>query len=209
MITLTDEKYSITMRKASYDKANKIYMTDSCPGEFDYGSLGVVDFDAVTKKYCAEKKLIATAHSNDALLCSRDGSAYVFVEFKNGKLVYERKKGDTIERRINDETIAELREKIQESILIFLDIQDEKVSFARENMEYILVYNIVNDPPTENEVCIERSVDKIHGALNRTSKNEFIRFGLRRFKGYLLKDVHTYTPSQFEAYMKNHIQPTA
>lgn len=173
--------HKTTMKQTSKDDSNKDdikYMTES--------SHTVINFDAVAKDYKAKHHLSATPCSNDALFMTRD-NVFVFVEFKNGRL------GSVKNGRFRDdkEIVCELREKIRDSALLFMDIIEEKVSFARDHIEYILVYN------EEKNSCKEIAMH-----FGKMADTEIIRFGLERFKGYLLKDVHTYTPNQFEEYIK-------
>ena len=80
-----------------------------------------INFDKVKEEYC-KKHNTKDSQSNDSVF-SFNGQDY-FVEFKNTKKLDGK----------------DLRRKIRDSLLIYLDIIDEKLSIARENLGYILVY---------------------------------------------------------------------
>ncbi len=179
-----------TMREASLDDAKGVYLTDSCSGEIDYTKIQVIDFDDVKDAYCGSLQIKGDYPcSNDALFCSVQ-DRLVFVEFKNGAV-----------SKFN------LSRKMYDSILILTDVLQKGISYTRENVEYVLV---CREKILDKEEAQDREEIKNHISQKALSEGyELISFGLERFKGYLLKDVHTYTPSQFEAYMKDHMQPTA
>ncbi len=180
----------ITMREASLDDAKGIFLTDSCPGKVDYAGIKVIDFDAVKDMYCMNLQIEeGYPCSNDALFLSIQDKL-VFVEFKNGA--------------VNQYNLSR---KMYDSILILTDILQKGISYTREAVEYVL---LCKEEMLDKEIKQDR--EKIRNHINRKARSEgheFISFGLRRFKGYLLKDVHTFTPSQFEDYMKDHTQPIA
>lgn len=80
-----------------------------------------INFDKVKEEYCKKHKT-KESQSNDSIF-TLNGQDY-FVEFK-----------DTEELDGKD-----LHRKIRDSLLIYLDIIDEKLSIARESLGYILVY---------------------------------------------------------------------
>lgn len=177
-----------TMRKASLDDAKGVYLTDSCSGEIDYTKVQVIDFDDVKNAYCGNLQIKGDYPcSNDALFYSAQG-VLVFVEFKNGEI-----------KKFN------LSRKIYDSILILTDIIQKGISYTRENVEYVLV---CREKFLDKEEAQEREKIKNHISQKALSEGyELVSFGLERFKGYLLKDVHTYTPTQFEKYMEEHAIP--
>ena len=80
-----------------------------------------INFDKVKEEYCKKHKT-KDSQSNDSVF-SFNGQDY-FVEFKN-----------------TENPIAKgLYGKIRDSLLIYLDILDEKLSVVKENLGYILVY---------------------------------------------------------------------
>ena len=108
------------LKRLSLDdgKGQKIYMTQF--------TRSAVNFDAVKKEYSSPLKLSKVPSSNDALFDDGKGSL-VFVEFKNGFITREK--------------ILEIWKKIYDSTLIFTDITSTGISYTREHMKYILVYN--------------------------------------------------------------------
>ncbi len=117
-----------TLEEASYDKTNSQYMTHS---HFE-----VVHFDKVKEKYIFKKIGISSKElrSNDALVLLNDGkkTKFIFIEFKNGNL----------DKVYHEEFEHEkIRSKINESLWILNDILEETISFDKQNINYILVYN--------------------------------------------------------------------
>ena len=169
-----------TLKRTSRDDGSGewIYMTES--------DLQVVNFDKVMKKYCADVG-ISLPCSNDALCENNGNERLTFIEFKNGKI-----------------KSYELDQKIYDSLLVFTDIINEGISFTREEMDYILVYNEEKNPPDntedrdKNHINDSESRCDIARILSEKGGKEFIRFGLNKFKGYSFKDVHTYTKNEFD-----------
>ena len=170
-----------SLQKTSYDETNKCYMTDS--------QLQVIHFDNVVKNRGKEFGP-ERPKSNDALYIADDGKMY-FIEFKNG--------------RIGTEVKLELKLKICESLLMFMDITKKDLCFIRENLSYILVYNEEGYPLTNQEL---KELDGIMSRLNPltvrlSSKAEeyFVRFAFRRFKNFYFKEVFTLNKEEFEDYI--------
>lgn len=113
-------KYKSTLKDTSKEQNEVVYMTESL--------YNVVNFDSVKKKSCNRK--FCGLRSNDALLIPSPNSneKFAFIEFKNGCI---EDKG----------AITQITEKIYESLLIFNEIVQENLSFDKENIVYILVYN--------------------------------------------------------------------
>lgn len=106
-----------TLHNLSRDTSHNEYMTDS--------QLLAVNFDEVKRIYCnrhgmSEEK----ASSADALL--QKGEAAYLIEFKNGDA---RKKKN------------EIKEKSNESVMIYCDLTEREISDTRRYLEFILVYN--------------------------------------------------------------------
>lgn len=110
------QKHQTTLKETSHNDAAGQYMTDFL--------WQVIDFDAVKTDYMRAYHCDPIPASNDALLY-RDGK-YFFIEFKDGNMRTE---------------IHEVKRKIFESLLLFGDITDTTISYLRENVSYILVYN--------------------------------------------------------------------
>ena len=177
------------LKETSIDKrdSNNIkYMTDS-----EYKA---INFDNVKNAYVKDLNLSVNPKSNDALFINKNNQL-VFVEFKNGFMD-------------NGKKFA-VRKKIYDSIIILTDILNVGISKLRDNMEYILVYNEnVNSNEYEvNEknkyIQSSKSYDNFAKNLGKLANDEYVCFGIKMFKNYCFKDVHTYTEKEFEEYLRN------
>lgn len=130
--------------------------------------------------------LSSTPCSNDALYIGKDNKIF-FVEFKNGALGKNKK------------MIFNVYNKIYDSLLIFNDIVHQNISFCRENLYFILVYNESKNSYEECETKHEDSPKAMIGKLiHNKAKKKFVRFGLDKFEKIYFKEVFTYTESEFE-----------
>lgn len=109
-----------SLKKTSLDNrdGHKKYMTES--------ELTAVCFDDVKDEYVELLGMSEIPKSNDALFDEGNGTL-VFVEFKSG--------------HIDSQKQFAIRKKIYDSTLIFTDITSTGISYMREQMKYILVYN--------------------------------------------------------------------
>jgi len=153
------------------------YMTNSM--------LNVVNFDMAKDKYIKGLKISETAKSIDALYVSNDGDMY-FIEFKNGK--------------VNSDEKRRVKLKILSSLLILTDIVDASISYTRQNLSYILVYNETKNPrkTKNNDSQGSPSRTEIGEYFMKKGKEKYIRFGFGRFKNLYFKDVFTVTEEKFE-----------
>lgn len=179
---LRDSKNRCSLKEASKDfsdASHMQYMTES--------ELEVINFDLVKRQYLNNLNLSEDfASSIDAIIPSKE--SIVFVEFKNGK----------VENR-------NIKSKIRDSLLIFLDIIGGNLTFSRQNIEFILVYNSAKHPlpkQSSNEL-VQNSPSRVElsSCLAKKSGEEFIQFDLERYKKLYFKSVHTYTKDEFEAYL--------
>ena len=174
------KKNMSTFKETSYDKDGEKpgYMTDS--------QIQVINFDKVKDGYIKNLALSNTPCSNDALYFGKDNKIF-FVEFKNGVL------DERPRRNFN------ICKKIYDSLLIFNDIVHQNISFCRENLYFILVYN---ENKNKREACKteqeESSKAIISKKIHKKAKKKFVRFGLDRFEKLYFKEVFTYTESEFE-----------
>ena len=156
-------------------------------------TLGVVNFDAVKNEYVKGLAVSEVPASNDALFISDDGE-YYFIEFKFGY--------------IDKQKVYAIWLKIFESLLLFTDIIGVGVSFTRNNMNYILVYNEGNNPTKDinGGMQVSPSREKIQRYFREVKANtKFIRFNLERFEKLYFKSVYTYNKKQFEdEFLKKH-----
>lgn len=169
-----------TFKETSYDKDGKVprYMTNS--------EIQVINFDKVKDCYIKDMFLSNTPCSNDALYIGKDNKIF-FVEFKNGALEKNRK------------MIFNIYNKIYDSLLIFNDIVHQNISFCRDNLYFILVYNESKNSYEECETKQEESPKAmISKFIHNKAKKKFVRFGLDKFEKIYFKEVFTYTESEFE-----------
>ena len=171
-----------TFKETSLDDGGKEnqYMVDS--------EIEVINFDRVKSAYIKGMRLQDTPLSSDALY-ERQPGEYFLVEFKNG--------------RLNKTDIYSVQKKIYDSLLIFNDIMDTNISFCREHVDFILVYNESKNPKSTDEAG--NSLDAptpsrvaIGQHLSKKANSHFIRFGLKQFKTIYFHDIFTYSVQEFE-----------
>ena len=146
-----------------------------------HSEIKVVNFDEVKNEYIRDMKLPITPCSNDALYVDAD-KKYYLVEFKNGKM--------------NKLKIYNVQNKIYDSLLIFCDIVNQNISFCRENVSFILVYNEGKNPLEEGKQ--ENPRVAIGKYFSAKANKKFIRFDLEKFRTLYFKDVDTFTEKEFE-----------
>ena len=190
------DEFQSTLEETSYDSDNGTYMVHS--------QLQVCPFDKVKEWYVSEKIPYANPNpkSNDALYFGERES--YFIEFKNGK--------------ITNAVNFEINKKIYDSLFILFDLQYvdkagkpvNSISYTRENMNYILVYNEENykqaGPTTQTKDGLKRQKEasesqhrtNLYKTVRKLAKEEFVLFGLDQFRNYFFKNVHTYTQAEFE-----------
>ena len=191
MINLYDVKFKTTLMEASEDDKNGEYMTQSTEK--------VIDFDKVKEEYIKNIHPKVTPASNDVLM-KIDDKIY-FIEFKNGN--------------ITKKEIYNVKRKIFESLLIFSDITGETISFTRENVNYILVYNgekskkYIEHIIEERQKCnlnkleddeIQESVafDEFTSQMAKLANYHMDIFGLdKQFSKMYFKSVKTYDIDEF------------
>jgi len=139
--------------------------------------INVINFDYVTKKHIKNKRFGGDrAASNDALYIKNNDEIY-FIEFKNGK--------------IDTEAKLEIKLKICESLLIFMDIINKDLSFTRESVKYILVYNQEKNASESKDYLYKHKIEE-------KAKEKSIQASLRRFEKLYFKEVFTVTKEEFE-----------
>ncbi len=155
-----------------------------------------VNFDGVKEEYVKLLGVSEIPKSNDALF--DDGKGYlVFVEFKNGFM-------DRLKQ-------FAVRKKVYDSALIFTDITSTGISYMRDHVKYILVYNeTVNRCNTLDEDLKKKqkttvqpspSFDSFAKNVGKCANEEYVCFGLKMFQNYCFKEVHTYTEAEFDDYL--------
>lgn len=178
-------KNKTTLKKTSYNDAAHCHMTESL--------LSVVDFDDVKNEYIRIHPCFPIPSSNDALAII-DGKLY-FIEFKDGNMQSE---------------IHDVKRKIFESLLIFCDIINDTISFTRQQVNYILVYNkqksetYIKRLLKRNEVQETPSLDSLMNDLGKLADYNIDYFGLRKqFQNIYLKDVYTYKKEDFNQWLEH------
>lgn len=165
-----------TLHDTSYDEDNNQYMTNS--------TFPAIDFDDVKTSYVLSNSTISSANmrSNDALIIldSINGK-FLFIEFKNGNIQSSHKK-------------EEIRCKIAESLLIFNDIIKENLTFDRNSVNYILVYNKNNNPKFQNQRT--SSLTKIATSIGATANMTYLINGFDRYRAYF-HDIKTINETEF------------
>ena len=152
------------------------YMTNS--------EIQVINFDKVKESYIREMNLSDTPCSSDALYIGKEEKLF-FVEFKNGAM--------------KNNKIYNVYNKIYDSLLIFNDIVQKNISFCREHLNFILVYNEEKNPCEMNDIKQQDSSKIIISkCIHKKAKKKFIRFGLDKFEKIYFKEVFTYTEKEFE-----------
>lgn len=173
----------ITLKEASKDDSdisNIQHMTDC--------ELEAIDFDLVKRKYANSLKLSdEVAASVDALL--QIGEHIVFVEFKNGK--------------VNNRNI---KDKARDSLLIFCDVAGKTISYMRERVDLIVVYNLEKNPlPNQIEKGrFQESPSRIviGNYFAEKAQKEYILFDLQRYERLYFREVHTYSKEEFREYLR-------
>jgi len=170
-----------TLKKTTHSEQGDmaIYMTES--------NLEVIDFDAVKREYMRGIISSESPTSCDALFVDNRGKYYL-IEFKSGY--------------ISKTKSYEIWLKILDSMLIALDILNKGISFSREAMSFILVYNEGKNPQDAfgdgMQVSDSRTAIAEH-FIERKAKKKYIRFNLERFEKLYFKDVYTYSEEAFES----------
>lgn len=180
-----ENKSSLKETSKDSDSPNPECMTNS--------EIEVINFDKVKESYIKDMKLSYTPCSNDALYIDKNGELY-FIEFKNGI--------------IKPHIIFNVYNKIYDSLLIFNDIVGKNISFCREHVNFILVYNEGKnssedyDNKNSSKDCKIKNQDSSKARIGKyfysKAKKKYIRFGLERFEKLYFHEVFTYTEQEFE-----------
>ena len=136
-------------------------------------SLEVINFDKVPNEFSRGNHWPSVPKSNDALYI--DSPLWTFIEFKNA--------------RDGNVDKVDIYRKIYDSIIMLLELGIvPDMDFVRKHIVYILVCRAKK---SENLAVI-------HKHAQSRAKSETILFDLRNLKDYLLAEVHTYSPEEFE-----------
>lgn len=159
----------------------------------------VINFDKVKETYTKNNNF--ELKSNDALYISKN-NIYYFIEFKIGELLKKNDDKNNNDINIKYDVKKELQLKIYDSIFTLSDIEDSNgdkyikdiVDFSKNNIEYIFVYYSKNNGEL-----------KINSHLLKKANINLDRFGLKKFKKFLLKEVYIYDEEEFEREFINKI----
>lgn len=176
------------LKNVSYDDDGQISLIKSEVTCLNFDKIKAIYFEEHSKKYkeLNKSKYPGYPYKEMHEYCSNDAVAIFddmdyFIEFKN-KAKLDNKKD-------------KITEKIKDSILIYLDILDEKLSYTRNNLGYILVYN-----PRKSE----KEIDKINAMIKKYGHTELDKFGLRsNFEDFYFKKVRIMSKEEFEIFLKN------
>lgn len=157
-----------------------------------------IDFDKVKeyyfKKHNNKHKLIHERNnyenkyfymkeysSNDAVKVFNDMD--YFIEFKNQNKPEKNK----------------IYGKIKDSLLIYMDIFDENLSYTRENLGYILVYNPKKDINDKSGLGQYEEYDKLQNKIKSLAKRKVDKFSLKsNLEEFYFKDVIVLSKNEFE-----------
>lgn len=140
-----------------------------------------INFDKITAQYFINNRIGKGEKKNKGSYPCKSNDSVVeyknmdyFVEFKNSM----------------DPRKKELYGKIRDSMLVYLDIIDEKLSYARENVGYILVFQI------------DKGFPKIEKGIRNLAKQEMEYASIRtNCKGLYFKDVLFMSAEEFEKFV--------
>ena len=167
-----------TLREVSVDNHNgtNFYMSES--------PVPVVNFDTVKNQYILGLSVPEPPASNDAFFVDNQGELY-FIEFKAGNM---------------ERNIHQVRRKLFDSLLVLTDIISKGVSFTREHLNYILVYDETINPGFDDNTAFQvtPSRERINSRYIKKGGGEFIRFHLRRFQRLYVKCVYTVGREEFD-----------
>ena len=169
------EENKTTFKETSKDDsdASQIqYMTES--------ERRVIDFDAVKTCYanrlgCTEE----TAASADALTVLKN--RITFVEFKNGK--------------VNNRNV---KDKLRDSLLIFCDIVGKTITYTRENIDFMVVYNLEKNPLPN-----QMKKGKMQESPSRIAIGEY--FSAKAKEDFILFDLGRYEKIYFSVACNSHV----
>lgn len=124
--------------------------------------------------------------SNDAVKVFNDMD--YFIEFKNQ----------------DKPKMSKIYGKVKDSLLIYMDIFDENLSYTRENLGYILVYNPKKDINDKSGLGQYKEYDKIQNKIKYLAKERVDKFGLKsNLEDFYFKDVIVLSKDDFEKKLSN------
>ena len=161
------ETFGDTLEKLSEDTSKQseegnVYLTKS--------KTKVINFDNFSHSIAESINPNNRPASCDVLL--KLNNYYYFIEFKNG--------------RIDEDEQYAIREKILESILVFLEQINQTISYSRNNCYFILVYN-------RNTVVKRNGLERITNRIyNLIHLNKYEKMYLKRAFVYSIEDFNKF-----------------
>ncbi|MCI6272222.1 MAG: hypothetical protein MR601_04660 [Erysipelotrichaceae bacterium] len=191
-------KYTLkTLKEISLDSINRVYMSES--------GIMAIDFDKFKEDYAKENKLNQEfIKSVDAIKNLEKKDKIVFIEFKN----------KTTSERETDK----IRLKYISSLLLYSDNENKNINDIKSKAEFVLVYdegqnkgkcekefgmNHTKEENQTNESCSRNEIAKI---LSTKANESFVFFGFNKAKGYLYKNVYTFTKEEFDKYAEKELK---
>ena len=181
--------------KTSYDDNNKEIFIDSNDRCIDFDKVKEYYFKKHNTKHKTiherknhgEKYIYMREYSsNDAVKVFNDMD--YFIEFKNQ----------------DKPRMSKIYGKIKDSLLIYMDIFDENLSYTRENLGYILVYNPKKDINDKSGLGQYKEYDKIQNKIKYLAKERVDKFGLKsNLEDFYFKDVIVLSKDDFEKKLSN------
>lgn len=176
--------------KTSYDDNNKEIFIDS--------NDRCIDFDKVKEYYFKKhntkhKTIHERKNHGDKYIYMREYSSNDAVKVFNGMDYF-------IEFKNQDKPkMSKIYGKIKDSLLIYMDIFDENLSYTRENLGYILVYNPKKDINDKSGLGQYKEYDKLQDKIKYLAKERVDKFGLKsNLEEFYFKDVIVLSKDEFE-----------
>lgn len=175
-----------TLQAASWDSANARYLSDS--------TTLVINFDKVKERYCrALTKSNKSMASVDALFESK--GRLFFIEFKS---------------KVSKQEKIRIKRKASDSILLFLDVVNKRLSEFRTQAEFVLVYGNAaekDESPTfhdEDTAPQHSGMDAIQKTMGTLAGSPIIAFDMDSLQGVHFSAVHTLDESEFRTFLSQH-----
>lgn len=180
------DNFKDTLKNTSWDKQNNVYMTEL--------TKYVINFDKFQEAFFKR--------FNKPVMCSMDAlikikEEWYFIEFKNGKIDGKQKKN--------------ISRKVGHSIISFLENINEDISYCRNNVNFILVYNRKNNSVRNNQLLsddyqLSEKRENLKTHLPGAAKNKYIPFfQMNRYQEVYFKSVFTYSQKEFDDFVLNNI----
>lgn len=170
--------YFRTLKETSLDDKNSYWMSSS--------DMPVVYFDAVKRDYCNRYgKSEEASASVDAVFMH--GESCCFVEFKHVD-------------SLNGHQVNDIKRKLHDSLLIFLDMMKYDLEYSRDNIHFILVVTdkcIRNHETDQINGKKSPSLNSMVESLEKLSKTRLTLYGLGLQEKVFVNRVSTLSESDF------------